>query len=488
MSDEFNPNIVKTQNLLIFAEKQMLAMQFDEAISSLERIAETGLPKNLEATRKFLLGRCYLEKRAAQKALPLLAEAVNQQKNNSAYRFAYGAALHMTGQLDLAEKQYRDVIRLAPTAENPPFNLARVLTDKADIDGAIRAYQLAITRNPKYTLAYAALGDAYVVLGKSQDAEVMLSKALALDKNCSLAWNGKGKNAERMGRIQEALAHFLQAAADEQFAEAKFNAARMYANLEQVTLAQQYFEGALKLDPTNEKFRHMASMFTREANSADSTEARMPDAYVREIFDQFAPTFDQSLVEGLQYQTPLHIFQLINPLLTAQCRSSTPLDIVDLGCGTGLMGAYVSKYAKSLVGVDISPKMLEKAEQRGYSKLVAVEIGTYLQSQPDCSVDVVLAVDVFVYFGQLAPTFAEVSRVLRDDGVFAFSVESLLPSEANAGLAYQLKATGRYQHCQKYILETASKFGLKLDMQKSANIRTEAGKPVLGELFCFIKG
>jgi predicted TPR repeat methyltransferase len=366
-----------------------------------------------------------------------------------------------------------------------------VLTDKADIDGAIRAYQLAITRNPRYTLAYAALGDAYVVLGKSQEAEVMLSKALALDKNCSLAWNGKGKNAERAGRYQEALAHFLQAVTtDVQFAEAKFNAGRIYANLGQIAEAQQCFDDALTLEPSNEKFRHMASMFTRADSTDQVAESRMPDAYVREIFDQFAPTFDQSLVEGLQYQTPNLIFQLISPWLETPSRtlnrSHNQFDAIDLGCGTGLMGPFISKYAQTLVGVDISSKMLEKADKRGYTKLVASEIGAYLQTQENTCADIVLAVDVFVYFGNLTATFSEVKRVLRQGGMFAFSVESLGDTQENAALPFQLKATGRYQHNHEYIQALSTQFGFLMDAHKSCTIRMEAGKAVAGEIYSLI--
>ena len=37
--------------------------------------------------------------------------------------------------------------------------------------------------------------------------------------------------------------------------------------------------------------------------------------------------------------------------------------IVDLGCGTGLTGAAFKPYAKRLVGIDLSPKMIEVADQ-----------------------------------------------------------------------------------------------------------------------------
>ena len=36
------------------------------------------------------------------------------------------------------------------------------------------------------------------------------------------------------------------------------------------------------------------------------------------------------------------------------------LDVLDLGCGTGLCGPLLRPYARALAGVDLSPQMLER--------------------------------------------------------------------------------------------------------------------------------
>lgn len=41
------------------------------------------------------------------------------------------------------------------------------------------------------------------------------------------------------------------------------------------------------------------------------------------------------------------------------------LDILDLGCGTGLIGSWFKDYARKLVGVDVSPTMLDMATKKG---------------------------------------------------------------------------------------------------------------------------
>lgn len=48
-----------------------------------------------------------------------------------------------------------------------------------------------------------------------------------------------------------------------------------------------------------------------------------------------------------------------------------PLDILDLGCGTGLAGAWLKDYAKTLIGVDISTEMVKAAKKKQVKCLFA---------------------------------------------------------------------------------------------------------------------
>lgn len=41
------------------------------------------------------------------------------------------------------------------------------------------------------------------------------------------------------------------------------------------------------------------------------------------------------------------------------------LDILDLGCGTGLIGSWFKDYGRRIVGVDISSVMLDMATKKG---------------------------------------------------------------------------------------------------------------------------
>jgi predicted TPR repeat methyltransferase len=56
------------------------------------------------------------------------------------------------------------------------------------------------------------------------------------------------------------------------------------------------------------------------------------------------------------------------------------LDILDLGCGTGLVRSLLRPLARTLTGVDISSNMLKIARQRRvYDKLVCNELIAFLK-------------------------------------------------------------------------------------------------------------
>ncbi|NEU35571.1 methyltransferase, partial [bacterium LRH843] len=74
----------------------------------------------------------------------------------------------------------------------------------------------------------------------------------------------------------------------------------------------------------------------------------------------------------------------------------------DAGCGTGLCGPLLAPYCQRLDGVDLSPKMLEKAKSKQlYDRLSKAELTAFLNNAPDMY-DVIIAADVLCYFGDLS--------------------------------------------------------------------------------------
>jgi predicted TPR repeat methyltransferase len=152
------------------------------------------------------------------------------------------------------------------------------------------------------------------------------------------------------------------------------------------------------------------------------------------------------------------------------------LNIVDLGCGTGLSGAALRPLAGSLVGVDISEKMIAKASERGvYDQLVHGEVVDFLSTAPD-RWDLITAADVLVYMGDLNPLFAAARAAQAGAGLFALSVE------AHDGSGYVIRPSRRFAHSLGYLRGCAARHGFAERCAVSVTVRSERGRSVDGFL------
>jgi predicted TPR repeat methyltransferase len=133
---------------------------------------------------------------------------------------------------------------------------------------------------------------------------------------------------------------------------------------------------------------------------------RAPDAYLKACFGAYAENFDRHIVEILDYQVPGMLPALLG-------HSSLAFDrILDLGCGTGLAAPYLLSLGGRLTGVDIAPRMLDKARERNaYGALIESEAIAYLTSGI-APFDLIVALDVLIYFGDLGALFEAVASRL----------------------------------------------------------------------------
>ena len=187
------------------------------------------------------------------------------------------------------------------------------------------------------------------------------------------------------------------------------------------------------------------------------------------------------LTQQMSYVLPAQIGAQVRGI--AAQRKEDKLIAVDLGCGTGLCGAEIVASVSHLAGVDASPAMLDQADRRGiYHDLVEGDIEHYLAGLADASVDILAAGDALPFFGLLDNIFRAAARVLRPEGAFVFSIETL---EGTAD--YQLHHSGRFRHSVQYIEKLAAGSGLLSNRAEVVELRVELGRPVPGRLFVLRK-
>ena len=302
----------------------------------------------------------------------------------------------------------------------------------ADHARALAALERDARARPHDARLQLALGQTLQHLGRPLDALVAYERANALAPTLGPAWTLRGHLLRQAGRLADASVCFNHALACGEDAA-----------------AHRYFLGALGLGALPEA---------------------APPAFVRALFDEYAERFEGELVETLHYRGHLQVCEPLAALHPGAFASA-----LDLGCGSGLAAPLLRPLAARLTGVDLAPRMIAAEKASGlYDDLHVDDLLAHLRATPRRH-DLVVACDVFIYLGNLAPVFDAVSRVLEPGGVFAFSVEA---GDAEAG--YDLLPTLRYSHSERYLRELARARALRVARCERAPLRESHGEAIAG--------
>ncbi len=479
----------------------------------------------------YLLGLIELAAGQPRKALPSLRTAVELSPSAQAPRMALARALARTGQRDAALDEYERALALGPSPDGESERAA-LLRGAGRLDEALCHYRAALALRPELPEALNDLGALLVETGRAEEAEPLLARALELRPGWPAALNNHGVALLALRRTGDAALCFAQAAdAKPDFAAAHRNladallllgrhdeaeasartalrhdrkdgrawlalalvqkakgesarpaleaAVRLDAGLVQAHVllgetaveagdraaAERHFRRAVEADPLDQFGARLHLAVVTGAPAPD----RAPDAYVRRLFDQYSERFDQSLLNNLDYRGPALLRQAVEEVMG----TAGGWAVLDAGCGTGLVGEVFRPLATRLDGIDLSPRMVDKAAERGlYDDLTVGDLVMAMQARPG-RYDLIVAGDVFVYLGDLTAAFFTAAQALRPGGALAFSVE-----RSERGIV--LGPTLRYAHDRESLVATAATVGLRPVLLRPDSTRTEAGQPVPG--------
>jgi predicted TPR repeat methyltransferase len=159
--------------------------------------------------------------------------------------------------------------------------------------------------------------------------------------------------------------------------------------------------------------QELAKIYKEKYGEQGPTQQSPIDSIMDQISAQEAPATRTVWKNGIMKTEIVSDFKAAEKPVENSCSTYTSfmngtLDILDLGCGTGLTGSWLKDYAKSLVGVDLAPEMVNAAQKKMmYQELYVMPLNEYLK---DCKkdFDLVAAADVLSYVGDLALTFKQV--------------------------------------------------------------------------------
>lgn len=269
-----------------------------------------------------------------------------------------------------------------------------------------------------------------------------------------------------------AAADLLQQAVElaPRFASAWFTLGEIRQELGARDAAIEAFRKARDADPLD---RHGAAVRLMQLGAEPLS--AMPAGYVQSLFDQYAPRFENALLNDLRYRGPSLLFKAVLAVRGVAKKPAYFKRAIDLGCGTGLGAAAFAKNVDRFIGIDLSPGMIEKARASGfYAELEVADMVAGLASKPDASADFVLAADAMVYVADIAPVLSQAHRVLAPGGLFAFTTET------HRGEGVILGAGLRYAHAAAHVRAAVAAAGLQLAHLEESSPRNEGNVPVPG--------
>lgn len=387
-------------------------------------------------------------------------------------------AAHKAERFDEAEAAYLRVLDAQPNHAKALYYLGLLQFHRGDTATAIvfvqRCLNVARTNGP----AWNTLGGLFIAAGRKGEARDAYRRATVVAPAMAEAWYNYGVCSRDEGDVEGAVNALRESLARDPGYSRSYEALAMllYQAGRTQESADVYREWAAR-DPQSPKARHMAA-----ASSRANVPARAADDYVRELFDSAAKSFDADLGK-LNYRAP----ELVAAALTQELRArerdvsiqrqATFQSVLDAGCGTGLCGPLIREYSDRLVGIDLSPQMVERARSRGcYDEIVVAELSAFMRSHVE-QFDAIVSADTLVYFGALEEPLSAARDALIPAGVLVFTFE-LLSAEPSEN--YRLEPHGRYAHSEPYVRTALAVAGFSVPALSKVVLREERGVPVNG--------
>ncbi len=354
------------------------------------------------------------------------------------------------------------------------INIANTYYDLKKYKEALIYSRRALMLDSHSVMALSIMGNSLLELEKYEEALQAFSKALKLDSEDAWLFNSVSQVYQKKGEWEDALKAgwmAVEKSSDKDSHHINFGYLLYECSMENKDSDyEKYADKWLSQYPDNPIVLHMGNA-VKNGIKLD----RANDEYVKNIFDIFAEDFE-NVLDSLEYKAPEYISALMAEIYGDSL--SRKLRILDAGCGTGLCGGFLKKYASflGLHGVDLSEKMLEIAKRKKvYDRLWNKELITFVQERKN-KYDLVVSADVFTYIGNLENLFENLFDSLKKNGRLIFTFSENQEDEND----YVLHASGRFLHGKNYVKNMLEKSGFLIEKFERKKLRNEGDKSVFG--------
>jgi len=381
-------------------------------------------------------------------------------------------AHQVAGRRAEAADLYRAVLAVRPGLPTANHNLALLEIDDGQPGSALERVNAALAAVPDQPVFQNTQGSALTALGRLDEAVVAFRRAADLDPAYARPRANLGTVLARLGRHGEAATAYREALAVEP------HHADAWRGLQDALVAagdrdgmRETLEAYLRRDPSD----RLGARTMLAAHGFAALPDRASPAQMTGLYAARAQAWD----------TMKSVYFAADLVAEAAEQAMSPGgDVLDLGCGTGLVGERLRPICARLEGVDLSADMLRIAQEKGvYDHLQQADIIEYLRDRPG-RYDAITCAATLIHFGDLAPAFAAVARALRPGGVFALTLfpNTEAPEAFGMALPHNLAQGGVFRHGADYVVGVSAGAGLDAVRIEQALHEIREGEPVTGLL------
>jgi predicted TPR repeat methyltransferase len=478
--DQFSEAITYLQAALTLEPKNLLIsihlaniLKFQGLYSQATELLDAVLqedPHNITALNN--LGAVYYAQAKFKEAIACYRSAIEKRPDFVDAYYNLGLALNKADLTDQAITAFENLLVIDPEHFAARFHLACTFMKTDQFENAISTFLKIIATHPNHFETQSNLATCYLKTRSLQKAKQHYLAAFNLMPQDTQILFNLGVISAQQGQLDEAIQYY------QRILPMNSNDFAVHNNLGVAFLAKQHlnfalhhFQEALRIQPNNISIQHTVNVLSQQQPLLTS-----PPEYVQSLFDSYADHYEPHLLTALEYKIPELLLQAI-----LKVRPSASWEILDLGCGTGLCGQVLKPYAKKLVGIDLSEKMLAVAAQKNiYDELIQDELTSFLEQQHQ-NYDLIMAGDVLVYIGDLTAIFKLVHQTLKDGGLLVFNTEITHEDD------FKMSQSGRFLHKKYYLENLAVTHHFKVLYYETVITRMQNNEPVYGHLLVLEK-
>ncbi len=369
---------------------------------------------------------------------------------------------------ELAQSYLKQAIEQNTDYAQAHHAIARVYLASAQDELALEHFIQAQRINPHLPHLMANIAKYFHVKGQYANAIEYWSKVPTDEESPEEIQYNLGVSYHFMGQHKEAMTYF------DSVLRLNPNHIDTHLNLAAIALqstdrkkAIQHYQKVQSLEPDREDVNYLlAALLGKNYNT------HPPQAYVKNLFDQYAHYYDKHLKSMLRYQVPDEIQLMLSEHIQHKVDKT-----IDLGCGSGILGPIIRPITKNLSGIDLSGNMLEQANQKHvYDTLVHDCCIQYTRTLK--GINLFVAGDLLPYLSDPSELFESIANAAANNALFMFSFEN------GSEESYTLTQHARYQHQPSWIVQRLETYGFEIIEQHSSTLRYNQNKPVEGTMIC----